>query len=111
MARSMQSKPELRTFADKLHWVRHQVAHDRGTAMAAAVAKGPSDMQLGNLADGAAAGADDWTGWAEGQEEWLNQFGKGKGKGKGKGGKGKGGKGGVKGPKGGGKDGGGKGKC
>ena len=106
MARTISSKPELRTYAEKLNWVRHQIAHERATAMAAAVAKGPNDMQLGNLDAGAAAGADDWAGWTEGQEEWLCQFNKGKGKGP-KGGKG-GGKG-PKGPKGGGKDGGGKG--
>ena len=52
MACAVTSKPELATYADKLSWVRHQIAHDRATSMAAAVAKNPNDMQIGNLDGG-----------------------------------------------------------
>ena len=47
MASTISSKPELRTYAEKLNWVRHQIAHERATSMAAVVAKRADDMQVG----------------------------------------------------------------
>ena len=76
------ARPELQTYTQRLSWVKAQLAHQRATSQAQAVAAGRADMALGELC-GAAGSKEPVLAIFEALEQLLK---KGKGKGKSKGG-------------------------
>eukprot|EP00974_Lingulodinium_polyedra_P023117 2232217-Lingulodinium_polyedra.AAC.1 len=75
------ARPELRTYDQRLSWVKAQLAHQRATTQAQAVAAGRSDMALGEL--GGDAGANEPVLARLEALEQLVKKGKGKGRGPG----------------------------
>ena len=45
------ARPELRSYQQRLNWVRAQLAHQRAVVQASALVKSPDDMQIGALQD------------------------------------------------------------
>ena len=47
------ARPELRSYTQRLNWVKAQLAHQRAVVQATALARSPGDVQVGEFAGGA----------------------------------------------------------